>query len=220
MKVPVGGHGDQKINAAFSLGGAPLLIRTLNRFTGFKVNHIMLVDFKGFRSLIDSMGGVTIWNPKRIDSSTKFDGRNWHFPRGNITLDGRMALAYSRIRKTTNPQDTDISRTIRQQVVMQAIFRELVSPSSLLNLRAIGRDVARPLATDMSAMEMIGFGWVKFRASRTLECHAGGTPQLINGQDMIVSSPQNRSIIQMFLGDRAPLPAPKGQIYEPGCRVQ
>jgi LCP family protein required for cell wall assembly len=220
MKVPVAGHGDQKINAAFSLGGAPLLIRTLNRFTGFKVNHIMLVDFKGFRSLIDSMGGVTIWNPKRIDSSTKFDGRNWHFPRGNITLDGRMALAYARIRKTTNPQDTDISRTMRQQVVMQAIFRELVSPSSLLNLRGIGRDVARPLATDMSAMEMIGFGWVKFRASRTLECHAGGTPQLINGQDMIVSSPQNRSIIQMFLGDRAPLPAPKGEIYEPGCRVQ
>jgi polyisoprenyl-teichoic acid--peptidoglycan teichoic acid transferase len=220
LRVPIAGHGDQKINAAYALGGPPLLIRTVNRLTGFKINHIMLVDFTGFKELIDSMGGITIWNPKPIDSSETFDGRNWHFPRGNITLDGRRALAYARIRKTTNPQDTDISRTVRQQVVMQAIARELISPSSLFNLRAIGRDVARPLATDMSANELIGWGWVKFRASRTLECHLGGTPQLIDGQDMIISSPQNRAVIQMFLGERAPLPAPKGQIWEPGCRIQ
>jgi LCP family protein required for cell wall assembly len=220
LRAQIAGQGEQKINAAFSLGGAPLLIRTVNRLTGFEVNHIMLVDFKGFRGLIDSMGGVTIWNPKRIESSETFDGRNWIFPRGNITLDGRRALAYARIRKTTNPQDTDISRTVRQQVVMQAIARELVSPSNLLNLSSVGHDVARPLATDMSANELIGVGWVKFRAARTLECHLGGTPQQIGGQDMIVSSPQNISVIEMFLGERAPLPPPKGEIWEPGCRIQ
>jgi polyisoprenyl-teichoic acid--peptidoglycan teichoic acid transferase len=166
------------------------------------------------------MGGITIWNPRRIESSETFDGRSWTFPRGNIKLDGRRALAYARIRKTTNPQDTDISRTVRQQVVMQAIARELIAPSSILHLRSIGADIARPLTTDMSANELIGFGWVKFRASRTLECHLGGTPQSVDGQDMIISSPQNRAVIQMFLGEQAPLPPPKGQIFDPGCRIQ
>jgi polyisoprenyl-teichoic acid--peptidoglycan teichoic acid transferase len=220
LRVPIAGRGDQKINAAFSFGGAPLLIRTVNKLTGFKVNHIMLVDFEGFVDLIDSMGGVEIWNPRFIQSAQNFDGQSWRFPQGTITLNGKRALAYARIRKTTNPQDTDISRTQRQQVVMQAITRELVSPWSMLKLNEIGRDVARPLGTDMSANELIGAGWVKFRASRTIECHLGGTPQSIDGQDMIVSSPQNRGVIQMFLGEQAPLPAAKGQIWDPGCRIQ
>jgi polyisoprenyl-teichoic acid--peptidoglycan teichoic acid transferase len=220
LRVPIAGHGDDKINSAFAYGGSPLLIRTINRLTGFKVNHIVLVDFKGFISLINSMGGVTINNPTRVDSSEKFGGKLWHFPKGQITLNGRNALAFARIRKTTNPQDSDISRTARQQLVMQAIAHQLVSPSSVLHLPQIGRDIARPLATDLSANELLGMGWIKFRSSRTLECHLGGTPQLINGQAVILGSEQNRSIVHMFLGEQAPLPAPKGQIYDPGCLVK
>ena len=220
LRVPIAGHGDDKINASFAYGGAPLLIKTINHLTGFKVNHVVLVDFKGFINLINSMGGVTIVNPRRVDSSEKFGGKLWHFPKGSITLNGRNALAFARIRKTTNPQDSDISRTGRQQLVMQAIAHQLVSFSSLLNLPQIGRDIARPLATDLSANEMLGIGWVKFRSSRTLECHLGGTPQQIGGQDVIVGSDQNRSIVQMFLGEQAPLPAPKGQIYDPGCLIK
>jgi LCP family protein required for cell wall assembly len=220
LRVPIAGYGDEKINSAFAYGGSPLLIRTINRLTGFKVNHIVLVDFKGFISLINSMGGVTINNPTRVDSSEKFGGKLWHFPKGQITLNGRNALAFARIRKTTNPQDSDISRTARQQLVMQAIAHQLVSPSSILHLPQIGRDIARPLATDLSANELLGMGWIKFRSSRTLECHLGGTPQLINGQAVILGSEQNRSIVHMFLGQQAPLPAPKGQIYDPGCLVK
>ncbi|MDX6551097.1 MAG: polyisoprenyl-teichoic acid--peptidoglycan teichoic acid transferase, partial [Gaiellales bacterium] len=220
LRVPIPGHGDDKINSAFAYGGSPLLIRTINRLTGFKVNHIVLVDFKGFISLINSMGGVTITNPTRVDSSEKFGGKLWHFAKGPITLNGRNALAFARIRKTTNPQDSDITRTARQQLVMQAIAHQLVSATSILHLPQIGRDIARPLATDLSANELLGMGWIKFRSSRTLECHLGGTPQLVNGQDVILGSEQNRSIVQMFLGEQAPLPAPKGQIYDPGCLVK
>ena len=220
LRVPVPGHGATKINAAFAYGGAPLLIRTINSLAGFDVNHVVLVDFSGFKELIDSLGGVTVYNPRVIESSQPFDGHDWHFKKGTITLDGRRALAYSRIRHTTNPADTDISRTVRQQQVMQAISHQLVSAHSLLHLPSVGRDIARPLATDLSANELLGLGWVKFRASRTLECHLGGDPALIDGQDVLVSSAQNREIVQMFLGERAPIPAPKGQIYEPGCKVQ
>ena len=220
LRVPIPGHGSTKINAAFAYGGPPLLIRTINNLTGFQVNHVVLVDFSGFKELIDSLGGVTLYNKRAIKSSQPFDGHSWFFKQGTITLDGRKALAYSRIRHTTNPADSDVSRTIRQQLVMQAITRQLVSPSSLLHLRSIGHDIAAPLATDLSANELLGLGWVKFRASRTLECHLGGTPQLIDGQDMLVGSEQNRSIVQMYLGEQAPIPASKTDPFAPGCKVQ
>src|SRR5947208_6896872 len=103
---------------------------------------------------------------------------------------------------------------------MQAIERQLASPSSLLHLPSIGRDLARPLTTDLSANELMGLGWEKFRASRTLECHLGGNPALVDGQDMILGTDQNRLVMQMFLGQIAPQPPAAGSLYAPGCRVK
>ena len=67
---------------------------------------------------------------------------------------------------------------------------------------------------------MLALAWVKFRASRTLQCHLGGTPQVIGGQDVLSSVPQNRLVVGMFLGSAAPIPAPASQLYAPGCIVK
>ena len=220
LYVPIPGHGTNKINAAFAFGGPPLLIRTVNRLASLKVNHVVLVDFAGFRKLIDDLGGITIVNPTKIVSSEDFDGHGWQFGKGPIHLDGRRALAYARIRHTTNAADTDISRTERQQRVLQALMHELIKPSSLLHLPSVGRSVVKPLATDLSANELLGMGWIKFRSGRTLECHLGGTPLVLGGQDVLQSSEQNAAVVQMFLGNSAPQPSPKGQLYAPGCTVR
>jgi polyisoprenyl-teichoic acid--peptidoglycan teichoic acid transferase len=219
LDVEIPNHGTNKINAAFAFGGPPLLIHTVDRYTGLGVNHMVLVDFTGFKDLIDSLGGVTIYNPYKVVSSQPFDGLYWHFAKGTIHLDGRHALAYARIRHTTNPRDSDITRTERQQRVTQALMRQLVTPSSLFHLPSIGRDLAKPLATDLSAPELLGMGWIKFRASRTLECHLGGIPESIGGQDVLQPSDQNAAVVGMFLGKQAPQPAPAGQLYAPGCTV-
>jgi LCP family protein required for cell wall assembly len=216
LDVPIRGHGSTKINAAYAYGKAPLLIHTINALTGLQVNHIVLVNFAGFKELIDSLGGVTLYNKRKIVSSQPFDGHNWVFPKGTITLDGRRALAYSRIRHTTNPQDTDITRTERQQLVMQSLSRQL----SLLHLPSVGSSLAKPLTTDLSANELLGIGWIKFRASRTLECHMGGTPLVLGGQDVLQSVPQNRQVVKMFLGEIAPIPASRTSLYDPGCKVK
>jgi len=220
LYVPIPGHGTNKINAAFAFGGPPLLIRTVNKLTSLKVNHVVLVDFAGFRKLIDDLGGITIVNPTKIVSSENFDGHGWQFGKGPIHLDGRRALAYARIRHTTNAADTDISRTERQQRVLQALMHELIKPSSLLHLPSVGRSVVKPLATDLSANELLGMGWIKFRSGRTLECHLGGTPLVLGGQDVLQSSEQNAAVVQMFLGNSAPQPSPKGQLYAPGCTAK
>jgi LCP family protein required for cell wall assembly len=219
LNVPIPGHGTNKINASFAFGGPPLLIHTVNRLTGLRVNHMVLVDFSGFKDLIDSLGGVTVYNPYKVVSSVPFDGLIWHFAKGNIHLDGRHALAYARIRHTTNPRDSDITREERQQRVVQALMHKLVTPASLFNLPSIGRDIAKPLATDLSAQEILGMGWLKFRASRTLQCHLGGTPESIGGQDVLQPSEQNTAVVQMFLGNQAPQPPPASQLYAPGCTI-
>jgi LCP family protein required for cell wall assembly len=219
LSVDIPGHGTNKINAAFAFGGPPLLIRTVDKYTGLPVNHMVLVDFTGFKDLIDSLGGVTIDNPYKIVSSQPFDGIIWHFNKGPIHLDGRRALAYARIRHTTNPRDSDITRTERQQRVTQALMHQLVTPSSLFHLPSIGRDLAKPLATDLSAPELLAMGWIKFRASRTLECHLGGVPASIGGEDVLQPSERNAAVVGMFLGKQAPQPAAKGELYAPGCTV-
>jgi LCP family protein required for cell wall assembly len=221
LYVPIPGHSTSKINAAFAWGGPPLLIHTVNRLVNpVKVNHVVLVDFKGFRELIDSLGGVTIYNPTVIQSSQPFDGHSWHFEKGTIHLDGVRALAYSRIRHTTNPADSDITRELRQQRVMQALSRQLVTPSTLFHLPSVGRALARPLSTDLTAPDMLEMGWVKFRAGRTLQCHLSGTPQNIGGQDVLMPSEQNRAVVQMFLGDIAPQRPAPGNLWAPGCSIK
>jgi LCP family protein required for cell wall assembly len=220
LRVPIPGNGDQKINAAFAYGGSPLLIKTIREFTGLPVNHITYVAFRGFRELIQAMGGLTIDNPYRIQSSQQFGGKDWVFAKGEIHLNGRNALAYARIRHTTNPKDSDITRTERQQRVLQAIAHQLVKPTSIFNLRSIGEAVAKPLATDLSATELLALGWIKFRSQRTVECHLGGTPQLVGGQAVLVPSDRNRAVISAFLGQTAPPRQPAGSLYDPGCTIK
>ena len=215
--VPIAGHGSAKINAAYAWGGTPLLIRTVEHFTGLPVNHVVLVDFNGFEDLINSLGGVTIDNPYQIRSSQPFDGKLWSFKKGTLHMFGTRALAYARIRHTTNSADTDITRTERQQRVMQALVHQLVTPGNLLHLSTVGSAIAKPLTTDLTANEVLELGWVKFRSQQTVQCHLGGTPQFIDGQDAISSSSQNQQVVGMFLGKVAPMPPAKGELYAPGC---
>jgi LCP family protein required for cell wall assembly len=215
--VAIPGHGHDKINAAYAFGGPALLIRTVDQLTGLHVNHVVLVDFTGFKDLIDSLGGVTLYNPYKVVSSQPFDGLYWHFAKGWIHLDGRHALAYSRIRHTTNPKDSDITREERQQRVVTALEHRLVSVSTLLNLPSIGTDIAKPLTTDLTANDLLELAWVKFRASRNLNCHLGGAPQTLGGQDVLTGVPQNVSVIGMFLGTVAPQPPSPSSLYAPGC---
>jgi LCP family protein required for cell wall assembly len=167
LRVEIPGHGTDKINAAYAEGGPALAIRTVRDLlgTGVPINHVMIVDFSGFKRLIDALGGVTIDNPEKIVSNS-FDGYQWRFAKGKIHLDGRHALAYSRVRENTlNPGDTDVTRGLRQQAVLSAITSSLASPSTLLHLPSVGRAIGDPLSTDVTANQMLELGWRRPRVT-------------------------------------------------------
>ncbi|MGH3506262.1 MAG: LCP family protein, partial [Nocardioidaceae bacterium] len=112
--VPIDGYGMAKINAAFSYGGPPLYVHTLEQFTGLRMDHLAIIDWAGFKDLTDALGGV------EIEGAT-----------GPTRLDGEQALDYVRERYSLPRGDLD--RIQRQQNVLRAITVQLMSAGTLSN---------------------------------------------------------------------------------------
>jgi LCP family protein required for cell wall assembly len=230
LYVDIPGHGQNRINAAYQFGGPGLAIRTLEALTGLRINHIAIVDFNQFRQVIDEIGGVTIDVPKPIQSNRfdcPFDAHRcqtwngWHFGKGKQHMNGQRALIYTRIRENKlDPGENDLTRSARQQQVIQAISSQLASVGTFLDLPFIGGDLMKPLATDLSAGQFIQLGWARFRAGASIHCRLGGSPEYVNGNAVLTSSEDNRSVISMFTGESAPQPPPPGSgAYAPGCET-
>ena len=124
--VPIPGYGTDKINAAFSLGGAPLLAQTVEQATGIRLDHYAEIGFDGFAVLVDAVGGVTMCPTEPIsDPLAGID-----LPAGCQKLDGRNALGYVRTRATPR---ADLDRMINQRQFMSALLHRAASPSVALN---------------------------------------------------------------------------------------
>lgn len=232
LRVDVPGVGTSKINAAFQLGGATLALRTVRLLTGLEVNHVAFVDFDRFRELVDAVGGIDVDVPQPI-LSNRFDcpfssaarcaqWQGWRFEKGRQHMDGRRALVYSRIRENRlDPSETDLDRARRQQQVVQAAADELTSLGAAFRLPFIGDEVTAPLATDLSAGQVLQLGWAYFRADpgKALHCRLGGEPATVGGQSLILGSEDNVAAVAMFTGRSAPLPPRAGLPYAPGCVV-
>jgi LCP family protein required for cell wall assembly len=119
--VDVPGYGYQKVNAAFSLAGPSLAVRTVENLTGIRIDHLAVVDWSGFRALIDVVGGVTVTVPRTIEDP-HFD-TVW--TEGRRTLNGEQALLYSRQRYGLPRGDLD--RVRRQQAVVRGLVRSSVA---------------------------------------------------------------------------------------------
>jgi LCP family protein required for cell wall assembly len=118
--VPIPDHTTMKINAAYALGGPPLLIRTVERLTGIRIDHFMVVDFAGFRSVVDAVHGVDV---QIAAATTDLGGR--HFHRGVNHLDGPAALDY--VRQRYGLPQGDLDRVRRQQNFLRAVFVKVAS---------------------------------------------------------------------------------------------
>lgn len=115
-------------NYAFQKGGSACTIRTVEKLTGIRIDHHVVVDFHGFKDMVDAVDGVEICLTKPIsDKAAKLK-----LPAGKVTLDGEQALGYVRARKSLgNGSDTD--RMDRQQRFLGALVNKVQSNDVLLN---------------------------------------------------------------------------------------
>ena len=159
VEVDIPGHGINKINAAYALGGPALTIETVESFlgNGLEVNHLVEVDFENFPEFIDSLGGITVDNPTRI-CSAPFDNfwRGLRFKKGEIELNGKRALGYARERKNScAPAEDDRDRAARQQRVLSALGSKTKSPSTFVRLPWVSWNAPRTLRSDMNGLQLM-----------------------------------------------------------------
>ncbi|MGA7272354.1 MAG: LCP family protein, partial [Acidimicrobiia bacterium] len=150
--VPIEGHGENKINAAYAYGDAPLMVKTVRQAFDIPLNHYVEIDFAGFQDLVDELGGVEMRfsNPAR-DLKSKLD-----VPAGDMMLNGFQALAYARSRHYQEQRDgswrsvdaSDIGRTARQQQLVLAILSRLKRPSTLADTGSVVASLARHMTVD------------------------------------------------------------------------
>ena len=126
------GHGSDKINAAYALGGPGLAVKTVEQYLGIEINHLVEVNFENFPAFIDSLGGIDYTGGcviSRINGGYRNGGYTLRLKPGKNHLDGEQALALARTRKNEcNPAEDDLSRARRQQKILGAIKSRLLHP--------------------------------------------------------------------------------------------
>ncbi|MEU0740898.1 LCP family protein [Streptomyces sp. NPDC006134] len=116
------------LNYAFEAGGSACTIRTVEKLTGIRIDHHVVVDFHGFKEMVDAVGGVEVCLSEPIDDKAA----GLKLPAGRVTLDGEQALGYVRVRKTLG-NGSDTGRMERQQRFLGALADKVQSNDVLLN---------------------------------------------------------------------------------------
>jgi LCP family protein required for cell wall assembly len=170
----VPGQTPQEINGAFAFGGAALQIRTVEQFLDIEIDHVAIVDFTGLEDLIDAVGGVKVDLPVKLCADISGGagggqgGQTLRLGKGENTLDGEKALAYSRVRHASEcpgPGKSafsfgydDFDRERAQQEVINGIKGRLTDPLRLpynfIKGPFIGWEAPKAFVSDMGFLTM------------------------------------------------------------------
>ena len=153
-RVKIKGHGWDKINAAFAYGGQKLTRETVQDFLGIKINNYVLVDFQGFKGLVDAVGGVDINVEKRMYYYDPYDGFEIDLRPGMQHMDGKTAMQYVRYRD----EEGDIGRIRRQQKFLMALYRHIASKNIIAKIPGVSKQIMSMVKTDLSLKEMVELG--------------------------------------------------------------
>ena len=160
LEVDIPGHGQNKINAAYALGGPSLAIETVESYLGIDVNHLVEVNFENFPELIDALGGVTV-KTGCVDSDISGGRRNGGYTLrlkpGTHELNGRQALTLARTRKNAcKPQEDDHARVRRQQQILTAMKDKVISFETFARLPWVSWAAPKAVRSDMSGPTLLG----------------------------------------------------------------
>jgi LCP family protein required for cell wall assembly len=204
--VDIPGHGRDKINAAYAIGGPALTIQTIKQYLGIKIDHVFLVNFANFPALIDAMGGIDYTGGcvvSRINGGFKNGGFTLRLPNGTTHINGRQALALARTRENLcNKREDDRTRARRQQKILSAMKSRVFSLGGFVRLPWISWNVPKSVQTDMSGPSLLGYalGLAINGNAPTNVLKPSGFERLPNGGDGLeVSDAEKRAEVERFL---------------------
>lgn len=168
--VELKGHGTNKINAAYEFGGADMISDEIYKLTDIGVDKIMLVNFAGFKKIIDALGGVNITITEPLhDPKSGSD-----FNPGTYNFNGEQALAFARNRETAKG---DFDRMDRQKYLLSEVFRQKANFSIIPKIPSIIRILKEETKSNFSTWDYlkIGLGLIKNKNSLKLLTLPGKT---------------------------------------------
>lgn len=198
VKIP--GYDSGRLNAAYSYGGAELLMKTINTNFSIGIDSYVMVDFEMFENVIDGLGGVTV---DITEKEADFINRTTHAEvhSGENLLNGDYALIYCRIRYL----DSDFNRTQRQRKVMASILQKVSSQNPIKTI-SVMKSVLPQITTGISPLELTlkAFGAIKYLSYSNdqlrLPIDGGYSDQYINSQAVLVPDiDANTEALQGFI---------------------
>ena len=131
LYVTIPGYWSNRINTVWQLGKFPLMQETFQANFGFKPDYYMMVNYNGFKDVVDSIGGIDVEVTERLqDTCGEYLSQYCVFEPGMTHMDGGTALFYSRSRLTTS----DFDRNRRAQDVVMAIFKKAINLNMLVKV--------------------------------------------------------------------------------------
>ncbi|MGP5720528.1 LCP family protein [Glutamicibacter arilaitensis] len=191
MYVDIPGYGPNKLNAAISYGGVPLLLQTVEGMFDNKIDHVAMVDFEGFKELSTALGGVTVNNEIPFTANDT----DYFYPAGEISLEGDRALRFVRERKSFS--NGDYQRVANQRKFIAAAADQMLSSDTLTNpVKLYGIvDQVSPYLTfdeDFDAATLVGLGLqlknVNTRNLAMFTMPTAGTSTSADGQSIELAS--------------------------------
>ncbi|MDN3019545.1 LytR family transcriptional regulator [Paenibacillus sp. BSR1-1] len=143
----VGKGKEDKINHAYAFGGVPMAMDTVENFLDIPIDFYIQVNMEGFTEMVDAVGGVTVQN----DLDFTQDGT--HFAKGQLNLNGKEALSFTRMRHE-DPRG-DFGRQSRQRQIIEGIVKEGASLSSLTKFSDIFTVLGNNVKTNLTFDQMV-----------------------------------------------------------------
>jgi LCP family protein required for cell wall assembly len=216
LYVRLAGGGRNRVNAALAAGGPERLIETIKENFNIPINHYAMVDFAGFRSLVDAVGGVPVYFPwEARDENTGL----FQYDPGCSTLDSDQALAFARSRHFEIKVDGrwredptgDFGRISRQQIFIKAALEKAVAkgvrnPFVLRDLLEVAqKNVTLDNQYTISDIVDLGMQFKDFDPQSLATYTVPGTPQFVGPMSVIVmDGPAAQPVLDVFRGAEPP----------------
>ncbi|MHA7967282.1 LCP family protein [Paenibacillus sp. CAU 1782] len=165
------GYGRGRINTAITVGGPSLAMKSAGDLLGLEIQYYVYTDFEGFKSLIDTIGGIWFDVEKNMRYRDNADGNRYdiNLEKGYQLLDGDKALQYVRFRHDAM---SDYTRTERQRNFLKAVADKLQTGWNLIRMKEILDSVSPYIETNLAVSDMLKL------AQLGVESHVGGTAQV------------------------------------------
>lgn len=218
VPIPMPGVGEDRINTAnffgdsykYPGGGPALAKKTVEYNLGKPVHFYVLIDFSGFRKIVDTLGGIDVDVPTPIDDkeypTENYGVKSIHIPAGHLHMDGELALEYARSRHTTS----DFDRSRRQMQIILAIRDKALKIDAISKLPILIAQFKDAIQTDLTPQEVLSLAPIasQVRADNIKSLAIDQTMtyeiKLNNGADVLWP---DRAKIAIAVNDLFPAPA-------------